>query len=168
MRLEDWAEWDRQASVQNADGYSSRTPNHLPPWWADSPVEGSNVGLVETVAYGWPIRVLRVRGRLIVPPDDYTTIIRKETAGLGAFENPWVARPAWGVAWVPIWSALLISGTVYGTSVWVLLWAASLARRWSRVRSERCVHCGYDLKSTGTNRGSTPRCPECGRDASTT
>lgn len=157
MRPEDWAEWDRQSR-------SPATPHPALPRWAVSPADGSDVGLVETVAYGWPLRVLRVRGRLIVADDDYTAVTRKEADGLGTFENPWVARPAWGVAWIPIWPALLLSGGMFGSALWVLLTGAISVRLWARARSGRCIHCGYDLKNTGANPAIAWRCPECGRD----
>lgn len=157
MRPADWAEWDRQSP-------SPISPHPALPYWAASPSEGSNVGLVETVAYGWPIRVMRVRGRLIVPADDHTAIIRKESDGLGAFENPWVARPAWGVAWVPIWPGLLLGGAMHGAALWLLLTGVFSVRVWRRVRFGRCIHCGYDLKNAGVPAPTAQRCPECGRD----
>lgn len=161
MRPEDWTEWDKQ---------SRTTPRPHPalPRWAESPADASQVRLVETVAYGWPLRVLRVRGRLIVTSDNSTAISRKETDGIGAFENPWVARPAWGVASIPIWTGLLTSGAMHGAILWLLVTGAALVRLWLRVHSGRCAHCGYTLLRTGALVAGATRCPECGLDGAET
>jgi hypothetical protein len=158
MSPSEWTELDKRSPTALA-----KTPTL--PSWAISPSEETDVGLIETIAYGWPIRVLRVQGRLIVAPEDFSAIIRKESDGLGDFDNPWAGRPAWGVAWIPIWPGLLLSGGLYGATVWIL-WSSTLnIHRKLQVRRGRCVHCGYDLKGTESTPSPVSICPECGRTA---
>jgi hypothetical protein len=165
----DWAAWDRQALARDDDpalrtgkAESVQGAGVAPPAWAGSPPESGLVGLVETVAYGWPIRVLRVRGRLFVASDDYSAVTKKETDGLGSFENPWVARPAWGVAWNPIWKPAVVSAMLYGTVLWLLFTALLLVLSWRRVRNGKCIRCGYNLSGIPLQADGAAMCPECG------
>ncbi len=117
--------------------------------------------LVETVAYGWPFRVLRCRGALMGSPTAPSEITGTESTGLGCFENPWVDHPAWGVAWQPIWPSLLLSAALYGAALWIVVRVPVTIRVWRRKRRGACTNCGYSL--AGDFSATDQACPECGR-----
>lgn len=132
-----------------------------PPAWATFPPAEGEVVAITTAAYGWPVRVLRVRGQILADPVNTWAMKSKATDGLGTFPNPHVAEPAWGVAWKPIWPGLALNVLALALPAW-LLWsalAAALAAaraRWRRAHA-RCPHCGYDAHAAITT------CPECGK-----
>ena len=61
----------------------------------------------------------------------------------------------------PIWGGLLVNTLVFATAIaalhWLAVWPLRLAREVSRVRSGRCLECGYDLGYDYLHG-----CPECG------
>lgn len=164
-----WLDWGTQAIPIGSDFQRLNKVILTAPSWAAAPPEDGEVNVVETVAYGWPIRVLRVRGQLVVDPYDYTAVTKTETDGLGAFEHLWVAqpawvgRPAWGIAWYPIWSLAALSAILYGVILWIPVTTLVLARSWLKVRSGKCVRCGYNLTGSPLGPEGALACPECGR-----
>lgn len=126
-----------------------------PPSWAGFPPIDGNVVAVSTAAYGWPIRVLRVRGAILADPVDTSAMTGSTSDGLGQFANPFVAEPAWGLAWIPIWWGLLANTVVVASPLWIA-WAG-LARAIHVKRRSRglCGSCGYPM-------GTADICPECG------
>ena len=126
-----------------------------PPLWAGFPPTSGEVVAVSTAAYGWPIRVLRVRGAVLADPMDTSAMTGQTSDGLGRFANPFVAEPAWGVAWIPIWWGLAANTLLVASPLWVVwtgsAWAVCLRRR----SHGRCVSCGYPAGTAGV-------CSECG------
>jgi hypothetical protein len=61
----------------------------------------------------------------------------------------------------PIWSGLAVNTLVFAGAIaalhWLAVWPLRLARDVSRVRSGRCIECGYDLGYDYLHG-----CPECG------
>jgi len=65
-----------------------------PPIWAGRLTGDPSEGVVESVAYGWPIRTVVCTGRLLVDPGDRQLVKATTSDGLGSFSNPFVAAPA--------------------------------------------------------------------------
>jgi|GEM_PF-1690843 len=131
------------------------------PSWASRPPGEGELVLIETAAYGWPLRVLKNHGRVFADPADTLAITRMDTDGLGTFKNPWVAHPAWGIAWIPIWPALLASSAAYGVMWFSLFCGGALWRSRRRRKQGRCTGCGYDLAGVPDSSPHLVRCPEC-------
>ena len=129
-----------------------------PPMWAGRLTGDPSEGVVESVAYGWPIRTVVCTGRLRVDPSDRQLMKATTSDGLGSFSNPFVAAPAWGIAWRPIWLNLMGSGALFGSALLAVMLVARALVRAFRNRRGRCVMCGYKLVAAGQGA----RCPECG------
>lgn len=111
----------------------------------------------EVIATGWPWRALRTErrfdlGNINISHRQWSAaflIVRE-----GSLFEPLSARVVpYGVHW---------PGLIANTAVWTLAWFAALmtitfARRFNRLRTNRCLECGYDLRGI-----STEVCPECG------
>lgn len=153
----EWAEW----GVARYPALDDRPDVENPPGWAVAPPEAGSVVMVETVAYGWPARALRVRGQLHAAPNDSTSVTATESDGAfaGRFPNPFVARPAWGMAWIPLLKGSLINALVFGVPCWLAWTAAARLRSAARRRRGLCVTCGYRREALPENAP----CPECGQ-----
>jgi len=79
-----------------------------------------------------------------------------QTATSGTRDNPSNMRYTFDRCHIPYWFLLLTFGC--GGLPFVLRLRSRLRRR-KRLRENRCLACGYDL------RGSSQRCPECGEPA---
>jgi hypothetical protein len=158
----EWKEWG---------WYTYRTPQDLelyfgyagklktrPPLWASAPRAGKHEGVIETIGYGWPLRVMRCRGVLFAKDDDPALLARSWTDGFSKSQSQHVASPAWGIASKPIWWNLLLSAAVYGCVFWLLAGGLAAIRGVIRRGRGRCGGCGYDLRGIG---GAV--CPECGK-----
>jgi hypothetical protein len=132
-----------------------------PPMWAGRLTGDPSEGVVESVAYGWPVRTVVCTGRLLVDPGDRQLVKATTSDGLGSFSNPFVAAPAWGIAWRPIWLPLIGSGTLFGSALLAMMLGARSLVYAFRVRRGRCLRCGYQLASAGPGAC----CPECGDGA---
>ncbi|HVU64033.1 MAG TPA: hypothetical protein VHC70_08655 [Phycisphaerales bacterium] len=60
---------------------------------------------------------------------------------------------------IPIWPNFLIDAALYAAGWWGVLLAAGRVRVVVRRRRDRCVGCGYDVRSLPAGAP----CPECGR-----
>jgi hypothetical protein len=129
-----------------------------PPRWSAQLTGNLSEGAVESVAYGWPLRTVVCTGRLLVDPADRHLVKASVSDGLGSFSNPFVAAPAWGIAWRPIWLNLMGSGALLGSALLAVMLGARALVCAFRSRRGRCVTCGYKLAAVGQGA----RCPECG------
>jgi hypothetical protein len=143
----------------NLDWHDRGVPlRDLPPAWAGFPPTSGEIVTVYTAAYGWPIRILRVRGGILADPEDTSAMTGQISDGLGRFANPFVAEPAWGVAWTPIWWGLAASTLVVAGPLWVVWTGSAWAVRLQRRSRGRCGSCGYPA-------GIADVCSECGAKA---
>lgn len=133
---------------------SMRAICKAPPDWA-APVAALDERVsTETVAYGWPMRVVRCTTKTTRSGTRSPTTAFSESDGIGESGL---------IAWKPIWPRLLLSSVIYGVPLWIMwtLLAAARARR--HRRRDRCVGCGYDLSGAVAVEGRGVVCPECGR-----
>jgi hypothetical protein len=77
----------------------------------------------------------------------------------GTPANPSNLRYSFDGCHIPYWFLLLLFGSC---GLPLLLRVRSERRRRRRLRENRCLACGYDL------RGSSQRCPECGETIGST
>jgi hypothetical protein len=157
---EDWKEWawySYREPQEHPQLFGRRIERETPPSWVSVPDARAGEGYVETAAYGWPLRVVRCRGAFLSVAGDSSSFKRGASDGLGNFDNPWVASPAWGIAWKPIWPNLLASAALYGTVMWMSVAMVGAVRRVLRRQRGSCAACGYDLRGLGAGM-----CPECG------
>ena len=152
-RIDDLIRADREAPPEDlglllGPGRSAVKPRLVvqqwePPHWAILPPAKGPEVLVETAAYCWSCRVLRCCGAIHAWPDRRSAMTRAATDGLGIFHNPWVAQPACGIAWRPIWHSFLLSASLYATVIWVVLRSLKTVRAWRRRRRGRCPNCNF-------------------------
>lgn len=126
-----------------------------PPSWAAFPPADGDLVQVSTLAFGWPCRVIRIRGSIFADPIDTSGVKSTSTDGLGSYPSPLAGEPAWGIAWVPIWPGLALNTLIIAAPLSLLWTAAITTRARLRRRAHRCPACGYPTP------GLT-RCPECG------
>lgn len=62
----------------------------------------------------------------------------------------------------PIWPGFAINPIFYALMCWLFFIAPGFVRRRIRIMRQRCVGCGYDLRSQVADDSGTIRCPECG------
>jgi hypothetical protein len=77
----------------------------------------------------------------------------REWLGFGYAEGRTPSIPTVRIVAIPLWFIVAVTGAV------PVAWLIGGARRRRRVRENRCLNCGYDL------RASAGRCPECGTTA---
>jgi hypothetical protein len=151
---------------------SDRSP--MPPWSVvqrDSAAFDKDVVLQEV--RGWPFRCLYCRlMQISVPLDDWVisggvTTMSQEwfVSGLDQFGIPVTVRAesdatdprAQALPIRPLMAGFVGNTAIYALGCYVVLFGTTDARRYWRVRRNRCARCGFQL--VGANRG---RCPECG------
>lgn len=77
------------------------------------------------------------------------------------------ATGAWysprALPFIPVWPGLLVNGIIAASAVTVIAaFCRALCRRHRRLRN-RCMNCGYSLRTLTSHANQSPICPECGR-----
>lgn len=127
--------------------------------------------------YGWPFRSMScdsiavyLKGSNTYLPHEVTILDRAQSlAGYRSMDSQ-IFLPDEFPRWVPPqrsppvfrpmprvieWPGFLASTTLYGSLMWLVVFAPFTARRIRRRCRGRCVKCGYQLEDL-------PTCPECG------
>jgi hypothetical protein len=155
-------------STPAADEAATAQPE-LIPWWCNLAEyargrsaelrehQPSVGGMIIDDGFGWPVRCLTCRW-------DYTLRDGQHLVGgirLSPQSPPEISLDIMGEWAFPTQvhpTGLLVSSMFWGTCFWTLFGLPWLARDTARARRGACVWCGHQ-------RAGSPRCPECGRPA---
>jgi hypothetical protein len=130
----------------------------------------TNIRLFADWRAGWPLAALR--GRLTpasltdAQPNQFRPPwnggegmlrFRDATPRISIGDGLWLTGHLFPL--IPIWPNFLIDAALYAAGWWGVLLAAGRVRVAVRRRRDRCVGCGYDVRSLPAGAP----CPECGR-----